>query len=402
MKVLHILDHSLPYLSGYSYRSQYIIRHQRRLGLDPVVVTSPKHEDFTTRFEKIDDVDYFRLHWPSFSPSPQISQRLQGVSLLRQMSCVAVLTKEISKLVQELSVDLIHAHSPSLNGLAAARAAKQLGLPWVYELRYYDEDAAVDRGKIRYNSLRYRMSQRLERSALEQARTIVTISSALREDLIKRGIEESKIVEVPNGVDTELFQPREPDRELIAKYDLAGKTVIGYIGSFYFYEGLEFLLDAIILLIKEHSGLKLLLAGEGEAEEGLRARIPAKFRENLVLLGRVPHDQVQRYYSVMDILVYPRVRSRLTELTTPLKPLEAMAMGKAVIGSNVRGIQELVKDGETGFLVEAEDAQKIAECLAKILRDVSLLAAVGHRAREFVKQERDWGRITEKYLKIYQ
>src|SRR5262245_66693575 len=77
MKVLHILDHSLPYLSGYSYRSQYIIRHQRRLGLDPVVVTSPKHEDFTTRFEKIDDVDYFRLHWPSFSPSPQISQRLQ-------------------------------------------------------------------------------------------------------------------------------------------------------------------------------------------------------------------------------------------------------------------------------------------------------------------------------------
>ena len=402
MKVLHILDHSLPYLSGYSYRSDYIIRHQRRLGLQPVVVTSPKHEEFAARYEKIDDVDYFRLHWPTFSPSPQISQRLQGVSLLRQMSCVAVLTKEITRLVQEQRVDLIHAHSPSLNGLAAARAAKQLGLPWVYELRYYDEDAAVDRGKIRYNSLRYRMSQRLEHSALEQAGTIVTISSALREDLIKRGIRENKIVEVPNGVDTELFQPREPDRELIEKYDLAGKTVLGYIGSFYFYEGLEYLLDAVILLIKEHAGLKLLLAGEGEAEEGLRARIPEKFRDNLVFMGRVPHDQVQRYYSVMDILVYPRVRSRLTELTTPLKPLEAMAMGKVVIGSNVRGIRELVKDGETGFLVDAEDAQKIAECLAKILTDVTLLAAVGRRAREFVKRERDWGRITEKYLKIYQ
>ncbi len=401
MKVLHVLDHSLPYFSGYSFRSDYIIRHQKRLGLQPVVVTSPKHEDFTSASERIEGVDYFRLKWPSFSSSPQLSQRLQAVPLVRQMSCVAALSKEITHLAERLKIDMIHAHSPSLNGLAAARAARQLNLPWIYELRYYDEDAAVDRHKIRHNSLRYRMSQRLEQSALEQSHRIVTISSALREDLIGRGIAESKIFEVPNGVDTGFFQPLEPDVELIEKYRLTGKMVIGFIGSFYFFEGLKFLLDAILLILHGRDDLMVLLAGEGEAEPELRARIPESLRDHFVFAGKVPHDRVKRYYSVIDILVYPRVNSRLTELTTPLKPLEAMAMERVVVGSNVRGIRELVKDGETGFLVEAENAQTIAACLAKLLNDENSRREVGLRAREYVKRERDWERIVERYIKIY-
>jgi glycogen(starch) synthase len=237
MKVLHVLDHSLPYFSGYSFRSDYIIRAQKSLGLNPFVLTSPKHEEFTSEHEAIDDIDFYRVRWPSFS-----SSRLQTVPLVKQMACVAVLSKEITRLAEKLKVEVIHSHSPFLNGLAAARSSEQLGLPWIYELRYYDEDAAVDRGKIRHNSLRYKLSQRMEQTALEQATGVVTISTALKYDLIGRGIDESKIFEVPNGVDTDHFQPCEPDAELIDKYGLEGRTVIGFIGSFYFYEGLEFLI----------------------------------------------------------------------------------------------------------------------------------------------------------------
>jgi PEP-CTERM/exosortase A-associated glycosyltransferase len=401
MKVLHVLDHSLPYFSGYSFRSDYIIRLQKRFGLQPVVVTSPKHEDFTSATERIEGVDYYRLRWPTFSSSPQLSQRLQAVPLVRQMSCVAALSKEITRLAEGLQVDLIHAHSPSLNGLAAARASQQLHLPWVYELRYYDEDAAVDRRKTRHNSLRYRMSQRLEQSALEQSHGVVTISSALREDLIGRGIAENKIFEVPNGVDTDFFQPLEPDVELIGKYRLTGKMVIGFIGSFYSYEGLKYLVEAILLLLDGRDDLVLLLAGEGEAEPELRAQIPESLSKHFVFVGKVPHDHVKRYYSVIDILVYPRVNSRLTELTTPLKPLEAMAMEKVVVGSNVRGIRELVRDGETGYLVEAENAQAIAARLEKLLNDETSRREVGLRARAYVKEERDWERIVERYLEVY-
>jgi glycogen synthase len=396
MKVLHVLDHSLPYFSGYSFRSDYIIRAQKRLGINPVVVTSPKHEDFTSEREEIDDIEFYRVRWPSIS-----SSRLQAVPMVKQMACVAVLSKEIMRIAEKLKIEIIHSHSPFLNGLAAARAAEHLGVPWIYELRYYDEDAAVDRGKIKHNSLRYKLSQRLEQSALEQATRIVTISTALKDDLICRGIAENKIFEVPNGVDTDHFQPREPDAELIAKYGLTGKTVIGFIGSFYFYEGLEFLIDSVLLLLKQRYDVKVLLAGEGEAQAGLEARIPDDMREHFIFTGNVAHSDVRRYYSVMDILVYPRVKSRLTELTTPLKPLEAMAMGRVVVGSDAGGIRELVKDGLNGFLVAARNPEAIAGCLAKLAGDLAIRRNIGDRAREFVMREREWKKIVERYFTIY-
>ncbi len=401
MKVLHVLDHSLPYFSGYSFRSDYIIRAQKRSGIEPVVITSPKHEDFSNARETIEGIDYYRVEWPSIASARQFSEKLQSVPMVRQMACVAALAKEVTRLAEKLRIDVIHAHSPSLNGLAASRAARQLGLPWIYELRYYDEDAAVDRGKIKYNSLRYRMSQRLEQSALEQASRVVTIGSALRANLIDRGIDGEKIFEVPNGVDVDLFQPREPDRELIERHGLGGKSVIGFIGSLYFYEGLEYLVDAVSLLLKEGGDVKLLVAGEGEAEEGLRDRIPGDLLESFVFAGKVPHNDVPRYYSVMEVVVYPRMKSRLTELTTPLKPLEAMAMGRVVVGSEVGGIRELVRDGETGFLVEAENPQAIAGCLKRLAEDEPLRRKVGLKAREFVVNERNWGKLVERYAEIY-
>lgn len=398
MKVLHILDHSLPYFSGYSFRSDYIIRTQQRLGLQPVVMTSPKHEKFSSDCETIGGIDFYRVHWPSISSS----LKLREVPLVRQMACVAALSKEIVGLAQKLEVEIIHSHSPSLNGLAAARAAEQLKLPWLYELRYYDEDAAVDRGKIRYNSLRYKMSQKLEQSALKQATRVATISSALRRDLVKRGIEESKVFEVPNGVDTDFFQPCDPNAELIAKYGLAGHMVIGFVGSFYFFEGLEYLVDAVKLLLQKRQDVKLLLAGEGEALDRLRERIPEDLKGHFIFAGKVPHAEVRQYYSVMNVVVYPRVKSRLTELTTPLKPLEAMAMEKVVIGSRVGGIRELVKDGETGFLVEAENPEAIVECLSMLADNREKQREMGKRARAFVERDRDWHGIVKRYINVYQ
>ncbi|MEO6723890.1 MAG: glycosyltransferase, partial [Blastocatellia bacterium] len=359
-----------------------------------VVITSPKHEDFTSEIETINGIEYHRTHWPPLS-------KFQAVPMVKQVACVAALAKAVKRLAAELKVDVIHAHSPSLNGLAAAQAAKALSLPLVYELRYYEEDAAVDRGKTRYNSLRYRLAARLEQQALEQADCVVTISHALRDDLVRRGISPEKIVKIPNGVDTDYFQPCEPDAELILKYELFGKTVIGFIGSFYFYEGLEFLVDAAVELLANRNDIVLLLVGDGEAVEMLHTRIPEQLRDHFIFTGNVPHDEVRRYYSVMDILVYPRKRSRLTELTTPLKPLEAMAMGKAVVGSDVTGIRELFDNGNVGYLVEAENAEALANLLLGLVESESERRALGKQARAFVVQTRDWIQIAGEYFAVY-
>jgi len=395
-KVLHVLDHSLPYFSGYSFRSDYIISAQRRLGLRPVVVTSPKHEDFEHECETIDGVDYHRLRWPGFTAP------LRKIPLLSHSLCLAALTKEIRSLAETLKVDLIHAHSPATNCLAASRAARESNLPVIYELRYYDEDAAAGRGKTSHNSLRYRLTRRLEQSALEKATRVTTISKALRADLISRGVDPGKIFEIPNGVDTNLFEPRAPDARLVSRYDLAGKTVIGFIGSFYFYEGLEHLIDAMILLLAKRSDVKLLLVGEGEADRMLLKRVPGQLWEHFAFTGRVAHADAPRYYSVMDILVYPRVISRLTELTSPLKPLEAMAMEKVVVGSDVGGLRELFGDGEVGFLVEPENPRALANRLLSLVESATVRHAMGKSAREFVLRDREWNKIVSRYLNIYQ
>jgi len=395
MKVLHILDHSLPYFSGYSFRSDYIINAQMRMGLHPVALTSPKHEDFNRECETIDGVDYHRLRWPGFTTP------LRKISLLSQAFCLTALTKEIRRLAEALKVDVIHAHSPATNGLAASQVARDANLPVVYELRYYDEDAAASRGKTSHNSLRYRLTRRLEQSVLEKATRVTTISKALRADLISRGVDPGRIFEIPNGVDTNFFQPIDADAELIARYNLAGKTTIGFIGSFYFYEGLEHLLDAMILLLAKRSDVKLLLVGEGEADRMLRKRIPGQLWEHFIFTGKVAHAEAPRYYSVMDILVYPRVSSRLTELTTPLKPLEAMAMEKVVVGSDVAGMRELLNDGETGFLVEPGNPRALAKRLLSLVESATVRRAMGERAREFVLRERDWEKIVSYYLSVY-
>lgn len=394
MKILHVLDHSLPYFSGYSFRSNYILHAQRQLGLEVFAVTSPKHEQFNSPIETIESIEYHRAEWPAFS-------KLQAIPMARQIATVATLAKEIKRLAVELKADVIHAHSPSLCGLAAAKAAKVLNLPMVYELRYYEEDAAVDRGKTRYNSLRYRLGQRAELESLHQADAVITISHALRDDLVRRGISTDKIFEVPNGVDPEAFKPTEPDKELVAKYGLAGKLVMGFIGSFYFYEGLETLIDAVAILLTKRRDAKLLLVGEGEADAMLRQRIPETLRDHFIFTGNVPHDEVRRYYSVMDILAYPRKRSRLTELTTPLKPLEAMAMEKVVVASDVGGLRELLDNGNAGYLVEAENAEALADLLLRLAESESERLAMAKQAREFVLQERDWQHIAERYFAAY-
>jgi glycogen synthase len=398
MRILHVLDHSLPYFSGYSFRSSYIINTQRQIGLIPFVVTSPKHENFSASPETLNEVEYHRVRWPGFHFLPAPRQ----FPLLRHSACISALATEITRLARELKIDVIHAHSPSLNGLAAGRAARKLKLPWLYELRYYEEDAAVDRGKIRYHSPRYRLAQMMEQKALEAADVVVTIASSLRADLIRRGIPAEKIFESPNGVDTSIFSPRPPDQEIIAKHHLAGKTVIGFIGSFYAYEGLDRLVDAVLLLLRERQDLKLLLAGEGEMEAKLRAQIPDSLREHFVFAGKVPHADVRRYYSVMDMLAYPRISSRLTELTTPLKPLEAMAMERAVIGSDIGGIGELIQNNKTGALIMPEDLPALAACIARLADQPEERLAIGKRARELVVQTRDWRRIVERYPVIYE
>ena len=323
-----------------------------------------------------------------------------GPPLLREWGEVQALTDRIVALHRQWPFELIHAHSPALNGLAGARAAKKLGLPFVYEIRAFWEDASVGNGTGRQGSARYRLTRALENYVVKRADRIAVICEGLRNDLIARGVASDKIFVSPNGVDMELFgNPPPPDTALAAQLGLTDKKVIGYIGSFYDYEGIDDLIAAMPLMA---SGAHLLLVGGGPMEAMLRAQAessPAK--DHIHFVGRVPHEEVERYYSLVDILAYPRKAMRLTDLVTPLKPLEAMAQGRLVAASSVGGHRELIEDGVTGTLFAPDDPAAAAASLDALLADTDSWPTRKANARDFVAKERNWRKNIVRYDPVY-
>jgi glycosyltransferase involved in cell wall biosynthesis len=230
----------------------------------------------------------------------------------------------------------------------------------------------------------------------------VGISQHTLDDIEGRGIPREKLHRVPNAVDATVFVPGQKDAEVVARHGLANRPVVGFIGSFYQFEGLECLLDAMACVRQRLPEARLLLVGGGEQEAILPQRVQElSLQSEVIIVGRVPHEQVARYYSVMDLLVYPRLRNRTTDLTTPLKPLEAMAMGKAVLGSDVGGIKELLDNGRVGTLFEAGNSAQLAERIVALLADDVLREQQAAAGREYVLRERAWDRLVLDYRRIY-
>jgi PEP-CTERM/exosortase A-associated glycosyltransferase len=395
-RILHVLDHSIPLHSGYTFRTLSILREQRALGWQTFHLTTAKHGGSGVDEEDVDGWHFYRT-----AGSPR-ARRISGVAeLLMMMRNTAIRLEAVAKLT---GATILHAHSPVLNAIPAIRVGAKLGLPVVYEVRAFWEDAAVDHGTVREGNLRYRLSRALETYALRRADHVTTICNGLRDEIIARGIPASKVTVIPNAVDTTSFAPSQlPDPALKATLGLADKAVIGFIGSFYAYEGLDLLLDALPAIVARMPNVRVLLVGGGPEEDALKRQVARMgLAEHVTLVGRVPHADVGKYYDLIDVLVYPRRSMRLTELVTPLKPLEAMAQGRVLVASNVGGHRELIEDGRTGVLFEPGNAAALADAVCGLLANRDTWPRVKTAARRFVEDERTWRSSVARYPMIYQ
>lgn len=386
-RVLHILNHSYPYTDGYAIRSYNIINGQRRHGMDPVVLTSPKHEpQYDENPELIEGTRYYRI-------AP-----LNRGGIFSNLYIICLILRNINKIYHEIGFDLIHAHSPSLCGFAAMVFSAVKKIPFAYEVRAFWEDAAVDAGKHTSKSPKYHMTRFLESVVLRRARAVTTIANYLKDDIMLRRGRLSQVFLVPNGVDCKRFQPMEQDREITAELGIGQEPVIGFIGSFYRFEGLDVLIKALAML--KHMKYKAILVGGGEMDADWRCLARELGLSNVIFVGRVPHEDVLRYYSVIDILVYPRQKERITELVTPLKPLEAMAMGKIVIGSDVGGIMEIL--GKGGLHFPAGNYEALSQLLKKIVENPVQYEKVAKAGKEIAISKFSWSGHMERYERVYQ
>ena len=395
MRILHVLDHSIPLHSGYTFRTLAILREQRKLGWETFHLTSPKHTATQTLEEDVDGWHFFR------TPPTGSGTRLPG---LGEMALMRRTERRLAEVAAKVQPQILHAHSPVLNAIPALRVGKRLGIPVVYEVRAFWEDAAADHGTAAEGSLRYRLTRRLETHALHKAQHVVTICEGLRGDIAARGILADKITVIPNAVDIEAFEPGgQPDEALKVRMGLGGDTVVGFIGSFYAYEGLDLLLDALPALLQRRPDVRVLLVGGGPQDAALKAQAARlDLADKVVFTGRVPHTEVQRYYDLVDVLAYPRHSMRLTELVTPLKPLEAMAQGRLLVASDVGGHRELIRHGETGWLFKAGSAQALADAITSLLDSRERWPDLRRAGREFVERERNWGASVACYRPVFE
>lgn len=396
MKILHVLDHSIPLHSGYTFRTRAILEAQSAIGWQTFHVTSSKHLGSIAHEEEVDGYHFFR------TPAPETA--MYRLPVLAHVGIIRNLQRRIVDIAHKIQPDILHAHSPALNGIAAVQAGKTLGLPVVYECRAFWEDAAVDHGTSREGGLRYRLTRHLETYVFQKANAVTTICEGLRNEIVSRGVPAEKVTVIPNAVDVDRFTfMADADETLKAELGLSGKQVLGFIGSFYAYEGLPLLLDAMPAILDREPDVRLLLVGGGPQEGLLKEKVrQAGLEEIVIFTGRVPHDQVQRYYNLVDLFVYPRLPMRLTELVTPLKPLEAMAQGKLVLASDVGGHQELIREQVNGYLFKSASVEALVDAVLKIFGTSESWDQVRQLGREYVEKERNWSNSVSNYQAVYE
>lgn len=230
---------------------------------------------------------------------------------------------------------------------------------------------------------------------------IMLICQTLEDYSVERGCPREKFDVLPNGVDLFKFAPQKKDDDIVKRYDLGNKKVILYLGKFQPWEGLPTLVEVFRRVKNEIPDTKLLLVGDGPDKGKIEKAIQTHhLTDDVIITGFVPFDDTPRYYSVCDVFVMVRPKIRKTEYVSPIKPIEAMAMGNVVLSTDLGAMREIIEDGKTGFLT-GHSVDAISGKVIKVLNDASLREEISARARAYVERERNWETIAKRLAGIY-
>ncbi|AKQ57175.1 glycosyltransferase [Bordetella hinzii] len=388
-RVLNILAFSLPYTSvGYATRSHGLAIGIRNAGWEVRPYTRPGFPyDFKSELEgqdlppqdDIDGVPYRRIFDFSRKGMNEVEYMLAAI-------------EHYEHVIRAEAPEIVHAASNYVTALPALIAARRLGVPFVYEVRGFWEVTRSSRDDSFEHTAKYRYMQLFEGLTARHADHVITITTAMKEELMARGVPESNVSIAYNSVDPTRFVPRKAKRELADALGIPqGVPVIGYVGSFVDYEGLDDLVTACAGLQQAGRDFRLLLVGDGAVFESLRQQVEASgLQDKTIMTGRVPHDLVEDYYSLIDIAPFPRKPWEVCELVSPLKPYEAMALEKAVVVSGTRALREIVAHGENGLVFAKGNVKDLQRKLDELLVDTECRIRLGKDGRAWVNRERSW------------
>ena len=386
LSVIYALNDSLPEINnGYTVRSHHIASACQIEDINIYPVTRLCFPFDTTPqpvYEKksIDKIEYTRLYEKGFM------QHTTATSLF-----IEHYTLELLKFANKKKVNVLHGASNYVNGLAAINAARILNLPSIYEVRGFWEITEASRNPSFKNSFSYKIQKQLETQACHDATSVIALSEIVKEELIHRGVEEKKIYIVPNDVDTDKFSKRSKDQKILSELGWDGKFVVGFIGTVSDYEGLHFLIKAAEKIKQsDNDMIRYLIVGDGNDLENLKQDVKEKDLSDIfVFTGRVPFEDVEQYYSIIDTACYPRLNWEVCTIVSPKKPFEAMAYGIPIIASSVHANSYFIEDGISGLIHPYENAEALAKKIALLYKDDILREKIAKNARKWVIQHRD-------------
>lgn len=398
-RLLYILHHSLPYISnGYATRGHGLAQGMKRSGIDLHCLTRPGFPiDIVSNLaavpesDTVDEIKYNR----------QLSPLRNGRNRSRKYILDAA--DAIEKYIRDLKPQAVLVASNYIVAMPALLAAYRCAVPIAYEVRGFWEITALSNGRYSEQDIDYKLTSLIESKIASVCDHVFTLSKPMRVELITRGVADANITLLQNSCNPEQFKRIDKNMDLAARWNVPSDVpVIGYIGSFVQYEGLDDLVTACANLRDKGSTFRLILVGgergngegDGPVTETIkRIALNRNFSDWLIMPGRVPHSEVEQWYSLIDIAPFPRKPQPVTELVTPMKPLEAMAMGKAVVMSSVGAMAEMVQDGETGLVFTKGDVAHLTEILMDLVGDKQKRERLGAQARRFVQSERTWDRM---------
>lgn len=408
MRVLHLIGNSLPNISGYSIRTHNILKFQNQ-SIDAIALTD-LNSYYKTKYDIIDNVVYLRF------PNDIVYKFLSKFKFLNRRFIkkfyykinTNIFRKQLyflRRVVKKYDIDLIHAHSVTDFGELGLKVAKAFKIPFIFEVRGFMEYTHIALGTYQKGSRKF-INVRKKRTRLaKKADLVITLGKNMKRELIKYNISSKNIKIVPNGVDTRKLEPIPPNKELKKKLGLDGEVNIGYIGSIRPIEGIEFLIKSLKNLDDEGYKVKMLLVGnamEGYFNKLIKLAKSLEVLDHIIYTGPISHENIKEYYSIIDIIVIPRLDLKVNRIVTPLKPLEAMAMEKLVITSNLPALCELVEPGLTGDVFYPNNVIALTKKLKLYIQNADKIPEIGKNAKKYVATNYDWKIITEKYLMIYE
>ncbi|MBO0922492.1 glycosyltransferase [Cellulomonas sp. zg-ZUI222] len=398
---LHLLTNSLPHTSsGYTLRSHEVLRAQAAAGIEvaaatrlgyPVVVGRVTGRDV----DVVDGIAYHRLLPWSAARTPGARLR-QNVALARP-------------LVRALRPTVLHTTTAWSNAVVTRALADEHGLPWVYEVRGVLEDtwaASFPTAEAQHAaraSERHALVRARETELARAADHVVTLGETVRRDLVTRGVDPARITVVPNAVPGELLDLHVSSTAARARLGLSGEGFwVGTVSSLVDYEGIETLVEAVAVLRRRGADVRCAVVGDGTARASIARRAQTLgIADHVVLPGRVAPDEAVGWHLALDAFAVPRRDTAVTRAVVPLKPMQAMALGRPVVASDLPALAEIVGEPGTGLLAAPDDAQALADAIERLADDRALAGSLGEAGRAFAAT-RTWAAAGRGYRSLYE